>query len=166
MTTNEYYNVVINPGDVPVLGINDAVQRPPPLPVTEPVQEQNRIQTMDINIRNVKIRNVYKFFHINMFILTLSYNILLMQDYITILDIILSFIECLYISENNENFIKVHTFYLVISFSFTASEKMYEFMGYYFIYSVINVFTFITLMLDRHVYFTEQLRLRIDQNVV
>ena len=40
MTTNEYYNVVINPDDIPVLGINEAVERPPPLPLPEPEPEQ------------------------------------------------------------------------------------------------------------------------------
>ena len=34
--TSEYYNVVLNPGDVPILGINDTVERPEPLPEPEP----------------------------------------------------------------------------------------------------------------------------------
>ena len=168
--TTEYYNVVINPDGMPIIGVNDTVKKPLPLPEpeteNEPIQGQNRIQTIDINIRSVKIRNLYKIFHINMLILTVFYVVLLMQEYITLFDVVLSFVQCLYIFENNENFLKVHTFYLIISFSFTASFNMYDFMGYYFLYSVINVATFMTLMLDRNEYYTEQLRLRLEQDVV
>ena len=41
MTTNEYYNVVINPDDIPVIGIDNTAERPPPLPEPEPEPERN-----------------------------------------------------------------------------------------------------------------------------
>jgi len=43
MTTNEYYNVVINPGDIPVIGIDDTAERPLPLPDPEPEPERNHV---------------------------------------------------------------------------------------------------------------------------
>ncbi len=62
MTTNEYYNIVINPDDIPVLGIDNTAERPPPLPLPEPEPERNH--TRNIDVRNVKIRSVYKLRHV------------------------------------------------------------------------------------------------------
>ena len=53
MTTNEYYNVVINPDDTPVLGIDNTAERPPPLPEPEPEPEQ--IRARNIDLRRVQI---------------------------------------------------------------------------------------------------------------
>ena len=68
MTTNEYYNVVINPDDIPVIGIDNTAERPPPLPEPEPEPEQ--IRARNIDLRRVQIRSVYKFIH---FIICLLY---------------------------------------------------------------------------------------------
>ena len=68
-TTTEYYNVVLNPGDVPILGINDTVERPEPLPEPEP--EPRTIIHFDI--RTIEIRKIYKFLHLIMFLLTFMY---------------------------------------------------------------------------------------------
>ena len=84
MTTNEYYNVVINPDDTPVIGIDNTAERPPPLPEPEPVPERNHMRNIDV--RNVKIRSVYKFIHFIMLFTTIMGTIMVSDNYQSLMD--------------------------------------------------------------------------------
>jgi hypothetical protein len=108
MATNEYYNVIINPDDTPVLGINDAVERPPPLPLPEPEQIHRR----NIDIRSVKIRSVYKFIHFIMLFTTIMYTIMISDNYQSLMDTFMSAISYVSVLENKIDILKIHTFYL------------------------------------------------------
>jgi len=130
MTTNEYYNVVINPDDIPVLGINEAVERPPPLPLPEPEPEQ--IHRRNIDIRSVQIRSVYKFIHFIMLFTTIMYTIMI-------------------------DILKIHTFYLSMCFTLASYNLYFEYIGYYFVYSILNMCTAVHLSLDRRDYYISQL---------
>ena len=144
-TTNEYYNVVINPDDTPVLGINEAVERPPPLPEPEP----ERIHRRNIDIRSVQIRGVYKFIHFIMLFTTIMYTIMLSDDYQLIMDTFLSAVCYVSVLENKIDILKIHTFYLSACFTLATYNLYFEYIGYYFVYSLLNISTIVHLSLDR-----------------
>ena len=152
-TTNEYYNVVINPDDTPVLGINEAVERPPPLPLPEP----ERIHRRNIDIRSVQIRKVYKFIHFIMLFTTIMYTIMLSDDYHSVMDTVLSAVCYVSVLENKIDILKIHTFYLSACFTLASYNLYFEYIGYYFIYSILNMCTAVHLSLDRRDYYISQL---------
>lgn len=154
-STNEYYNVVINPDDTPVLGINDAVERPPPLPLPEP--EPERIHRRNIDIRSVEIRSVYKFIHFIMLFTTIMYTIMFTDDYHSVMDTVLSAVCYVSVLENKIDILKIHTFYLSACFTLASYNLYFEYIGYYFIYSILNMCTAVHLTLDRRDYYISQL---------
>ena len=152
-TTNEYYNVVINPDDTPVLGIDNTVERPPPLPEPEP----ERIHRRNIDIRSVQIRSVYKFIHFIMLFTTIMYTIMLSDDYQLIIDTFLSAVCYVSVLENKIDILKIHTFYLSACFTLASYNSKFEYIIYYFIYSILNMCTAVHLSLDRRDYYISQL---------
>ena len=152
-TTNEYYNVIINPDDTPVLGINEAVERPPPLPLPEP----ERIHRRNIDIRSVEIRKVYKFIHFIMLFTTIMYTIMFTDDYHSVMDTVLSAVCYVSVLENKIDILKIHTFYLSACFTLASYNLYFEYIGYYFIYSILNMCTAVHLTLDRRDYYISQL---------
>jgi len=153
MTTNEYYNVVINPGDVPVLGIDDTVQRPPPLPDIEPEPEPQPVNHFDI--RTIEIRKIYKFLHFIMFLITFIYSVI--RDEETIVDMVMSVTSYFSVMENNINILKIHVIYLAINFSFATYYLYFEYMAYYFVYTILDICTIIHLIIDRRDYYINHL---------
>jgi len=154
-TTNEYYNVVINPDDTPVLGIDNTVERPPPLPLPEP--EPERIHRRNIDIRSVQIRSVYKFIHFIMLFTTIMYTIMVSDDYQSIMDTFLSAVCYVSVLENKIDILKIHTFYLSACFTLASYNSKFEYIIYYFIYSILNMCTAVHLSLDRRDYYISQL---------
>ena len=155
MTTNEYYNVVINPDDTPVLGINEAVERPPLLPLPEP--EPERIHRRNIDIRSVQIRSVYKFIHFIMLFTTIMGTIMVSDNYQSLMDTFMSAISYVSALENKIDILKIHTFYLSTCFTLATYNLYFEYIGYYFVYSLLNISTIVHLSLDRRDYYISQL---------
>jgi hypothetical protein len=154
-STNEYYNVIINPDDTPVLGINEAVERPPPLPLPEP--EPERIHRRNIDIRSVEIRSVYKFIHFIMLFTTIMYTIMFTDDYHSVMDTVLSAVCYVSVLENKIDILKIHTFYLSACFTLASYNSNFLYIIYYFIYSILNMCTAVHLTLDRRDYYISQL---------
>jgi hypothetical protein len=152
-STNEYYNVVINPGDIPVLGIDDTAERPLPLPEPEP----ERTHTRNIDIRSVKIRSVYKFIHFIMLFITIMGTIMISDNYRTLMDTFMSAISYVSILENNIYILKMHIFYLSVCFTLASYNFYFEYIIYYFVYSLLNVCTLVHLAFDRRDYYITQL---------
>ena len=153
MTTNEYYNVVINPDDTPVLGIDNTAERPPPLPEPEP----ERNHTRNIDVRNVKIRSVYKFIHFIMLFTTIMGTIMISDNYQSLMDTFMSAISYVSVLENKIDILKIHTFYLSMCFTLATYNLYFEYIGYYFVYSLLNISTIVHLSLDRRDYYISQL---------
>jgi len=153
MATNEYYNVVINPDDIPVLGIDNTAERPPPLPEPEP----ERNHTRNIDIRSVKIRSVYKFIHFIMLFTTIMYTIMVSDNYQSLMDTFMSAISYVSVLENKIDILKIHTFYLSACFTLASYNLYFEYIGYYFVYSLLNISTIVHLSLDIRDYYISQL---------
>ena len=145
-----YYNQVINPDGVSVLGINNSVEKP--LPFSEP----------EITI---EIRSVYKLLSTLMFSLTFSYFLLFPFGYVNTVDMIMSVISHYYVFKNDVKFLSIHTIYLILRFCIAVYLKFIEYLGYYFVYSFINTCTIITLVADHNNIITSQFQRRLD-NVV
>lgn len=154
-TTNEYYNVIINPGDIPVIGIDNTVERPPPLPEPEP--EPERTHTRNIDIRSVQIRSVYKFIHFIMLFTTIMGTIMISDNYRSLMDTFMSAISYVSILENNIYILKMHIFYLSMCFTLASYNFYFEYIIYYFVYSLLNVCTLVHLAFDRRDYYISQL---------
>ena len=154
-TTNEYYNVVINPDNIPVIGINEAVERPPPLPLPEP--EPERIRVRNIDLRCVQIRSVYKFIHFIMFFTTIMGTIIYADDYKSLMDMFLSTICYVSVLENKIDILKIYTFYLSVCFTLASYNSNFLYIIYYFVYSILNMCTSVHLTLDRRDYYISQL---------
>ena len=155
MTTNEYYNVVINPGDIPVIGIDDTVERPLPLPDPEPEPERNHVRNIDV--RSVKIRGVYKFIHFIMLFTTIMGTIMISDNYRSLMDTFMSAISYVSVLENNIYILKMHTFYLSVCFTLASYNFYFEYIIYYFVYSLLNACTLVHLAFDRRDYYISQL---------
>ena len=155
MTTNEYYNVIINPDDTPVLGIDNTVERPPPLPEPEPEPEQ--IRARNIDVRRVQIRSVYKFIHFIMLFTTIMYTIMVSDNYQSLMDTFMSAISYVSVLENKIDILKIHTFYLSACFTLASYNLYFEYIGYYFVYSILNMCTAVHLSLDRRDYYISRL---------
>jgi hypothetical protein len=155
MTTNEYYNVVINPGDIPVLGIDDTAERPLPLPDPEPEPERNHVRNIDV--RSVKIRGVYKFMHFIMLFITIMGTIMISDNYRTLMDTFMSAISYVSVLENNIYILKMHIFYLSVCFTLASYNFHFEYIIYYFVYSLLNVCTLVHLAFDRRDYYINEL---------
>ena len=155
MTTNEYYNVVINPGDIPVLGIDDTAERPLPLPDPEPEPERNHVRNIDV--RSVQIRSVYKFMHFIMLFITIMGTIMISDNYRTLMDTFMSAISYVSVLENNIYILKMHIFYLSVCFTLASYNFYFEYIIYYFVYSLLNVCTLVHLAFDRRDYYISQL---------
>lgn len=154
-TTNEYYNVVINPDDIPVIGIDNTAERPPPLPEPEPEPEQ--IRARNIDLRRVQIRSVYKFIHFIMLFMTIMGTIMISDNYRSLMDTFMSAISYVSVLENNIYILKMHTFYLSVCFTLASYNFYFEYIIYYFVYSLLNVCTLVHLALDRRDYYISQL---------
>ena len=126
MTTNEYYNVVINPDDIPVIGIDNTAERPPPLPEPEPEPEQ--IRARNIDVRSVKIRGVYKFMHFIMLFTTLMGTIMISDNYQSLMDTFMSAISYVSVLENKIDILKIHTFYLSVCFTLATYNLYFEYI--------------------------------------
>ena len=155
MTTNEYYNVVINPDDIPVIGIDNTAERPPPLPEPEPEPEQ--IRARNIDLRRVQIRSVYKFIHFIMLFMTIMGTIMVSDNYQSLMDTFMSAISYVSVLENKIDILKIHTFYLSVCFTLASYNFYFEYIIYYFVYSLLNVCTLVHLALDRRDYYISQL---------
>jgi len=155
MTTNEYYNVVINPGDIPVLGIDDTAERPLPLPDPEPEPERNHVRNIDV--RSVQIRSVYKFMHFIMLFITIMGTIMISDNYRTLMDTFMSAISYVSVLENNIYILKMHIFYLSVCFTLASYNFYFEYIIYYFVYNLLNVCTLVHLAFDRRDYYISQL---------
>ena len=155
MTTNEYYNVVINPGDIPVLGIDDTAERPLPLPDPEPEPERNHVRNIDV--RSVQIRSVYKFMHFIMLFITIMGTIMVSDNYRSLMDTFMSAISYVSVLENNIYILKMHIFYLSVCFTLASYNFYFEYIIYYFVYSLLNVCTLVHLAFDRRDYYISQL---------
>lgn len=155
MTTNEYYNVVINPDDIPVIGIDNTAERPPPLPEPEPEPEQIRVRNIDV--RRVQIRSVYKFIHFIMLFTTIMGTIMVSDNYQSLMDTFMSAISYVSVLENKIDILKIHTFYLSVCFTLASYNFYFEYIIYYFVYSLLNVCTLVHLALDRRDYYISQL---------
>jgi len=162
----DYYNTVINPDGLPVLGINNNVEKPPPLP-----NPQTHTETEpDSSIENrraitVEIRSVYKLFSTFMFSLTFSYFLLFPFGYVNTVDLIMSIISHYYVFNNDVKFLSIHTIYLILRFGIAIYLKFIEYLGYYFVYSFINTCTIITLVSDHNNIIRSEFQRRLD-NVV
>ena len=154
-TTNEYYNVVINPDDIPVIGIDNTAERPPPLPEPEPEPEQ--IRARNIDLRRVQIRSVYKFIHFIMLFTTIMGTIMVSDNYQSLMDTFMSAISYVSVLENKIDILKIHTFYLSVCFTLASYNFYFEYIIYYFVYSLLNVCTLVHLALDRRDYYISQL---------
>ena len=153
-TTSEYYNVVLNPGDVPVLGINDTVERPEPLPEPEPEPRT----VIHFDIRTIEIRKIYKFLHLIMFLLTFMYSLMTMEEgHLVVIDMIMSATSYFSVLENNINTLKIHVMYLAINFTFASYYLYFEYIVYYFLYTILDICTIIHLILDRRDYYIDHL---------
>ena len=152
-TTNEYYNVVLNPGDVPVLGIDDTVERPQSLPLPEP--EQQPVNHFDI--RTIEIRKIYKFLHFIIFFVTFMFSVTTMGEHLAIVDVVMSATSYFSVLENNINILKIHVMYLAINFTFATYYLYFEYIGYYFVYTILDICTIIHLILDRRDYYIDHL---------
>ena len=160
-----YYNHVINPDGVSVLGINNSVEKPSPLPEPE---SQNQTETSEIENRRaitVEIRSVYKLLSTLMFSLTFSYFLLFPFGYVNTVDMIMSIISHYYVFKNDVKFLSIHTIYLILRFGIAIYLKFIEYLGYYFVYSFINTCTIITLVADHNNIIRSQFQRRLD-NVV
>ena len=155
MTTNEYYNVVINPDDTPVIGIDNTAERPPPLPEPEPEPEQ--IRARNIDVRRVQIRSVYKFIHFIMLFTTIMGTIMVSDNYQSLMDTFMSAISYVSVLENKIDILKIHTFYLSVCFTLASYNFYFEYIIYYFVYSLLNVCTLVHLAFDRRDYYIAQL---------
>ena len=155
MTTNEYYNVVINPDDIPVIGIDNTAERPPPLPEPEPEPEQ--IRARNIDLRRVQIRSVYKFIHFIMLFMTIMGTIMVSDNYQSLMDTFMSAISYVSVLENKIDILKIHTFYLSVCFTLASYNFYFEYIIYYFVYSLLNACTLVHLALDRRDYYISQL---------
>ena len=153
MTTNEYYNVVINPDDTPVLGIDNTAERPPPLPEPEPEQIRER----NIDVRRVQIRSVYKFIHFIMLFTTIMGTIMVSDNYQSLMDTFMSAISYVSVLENKIDILKIHTFYLSVCFTLASYNFYFEYIIYYFVYSLLNVCTLVHLAFDRRDYYIAEL---------
>ena len=154
-TTNEYYNVVINPDDIPVIGIDNTAERPPPLPEPEPEPEQ--IRARNIDVRRVQIRSVYKFIHFIMLFTTIMGTIMVSDNYQSLMDTFMSAISYVSVLENKIDILKIHTFYLSVCFTLASYNFYFEYIIYYFVYSLLNVCTLVHLAFDRRDYYIAQL---------
>ena len=154
-TTNEYYNVVINPDDIPVIGIDNTAERPPPLPEPEPEPEQ--IRARNIDLRRVQIRSVYKFIHFIMLFTTIMGTIMVSDNYQSLMDTFMAAISYVSVLENKIDILKIHTFYLSVCFTLASYNFYFEYIIYYFVYSLLNVCTLVHLALDRRDYYISQL---------
>lgn len=155
-TTSEYYNVVLNPDDVPVIGIDNTVERPPPLPEPEP--EPRTIIHFDI--RTIEIRKIYKFLHLIMFLLTFMYSLMTIEEeggHLVVIDMIMSATSYFSVLENNINTLKIHVMYLAINFTFASYYLYFECIAYYFLYTILDICTIIHLILDRRDYYIDHL---------
>jgi len=152
-TTNEYYNVVLNPGDVPVLGIDDTVERPQPLPLPEPEQQP----VIHFDIRTVEIRKIYKFLHFIIFFVTFMFSVTTMEDHLAFVDMVMSATSYFSVLENNINILKIHVVYLAINFTFATYYLYLEYIGYYFLYTILDICTIIHLIIDRRDYYIHHL---------
>ena len=155
MTTNEYYNVVINPDDIPVIGIDNTAERPLPLPDPEPEPERNHVRNIDV--RSVKIRGVYKFMHFIMLFITIMGTIMVSDNYRSLMDTFMSAISYVSVLENNIYILKMHIFYLSVCFTLASYNFYFEYIIYYFVYSLLNVCTLVHLAFDRRDYYISQL---------
>jgi len=153
-TTTEYYNVVLNPGDTPALGINDTVERPEPLPEPEPEPRT----VIHFDIRTIEIRKIYKFLHLIMFLLTFMYSLMTMEEgHLVVIDMIMSATSYFSVLENNINTLKIHVMYLAINFTFASYYLYFEYIVYYFLYTILDISTIIHLILDRRDYYIDHL---------
>ena len=154
-TTTEYYNVVLNPGDTPALGINDTAERPQPLP--EPGPEPQPVIHFDV--RTIEIRKIYKFLHFIMFLLTFMYSLMTLEEggHLMIIDMIMSATSYFSVLENNINTLKIHVVYLAINFSFASYYLYFEYMVYYLLYTILDICTIVHLILDRRDYYIHHL---------
>ena len=155
MTTNEYYNVIINPGDIPAIGIDNTAERPPPLPEPEPEPEQ--IRARNIDVRRVQIRSVYKFIHFIMLFTTIMGTIMVSDNYQSLMDTFMSAISYVSVLENKIDILKIHTFYLSVCFTLASYNFYFEYIIYYFVYSLLNVCTLVHLAFDRRDYYINEL---------
>ena len=155
MTTNEYYNVIINPGDIPAIGIDNTAERPPPLPEPEPEPEQ--IRARNIDLRRVQIRSVYKFIHFIMLFTTIMGTIMVSDNYQSLMDTFMSAISYVSVLENKIDILKIHTFYLSVCFTLASYNFYFEYIIYYFVYSLLNVCTLVHLAFDRRDYYINEL---------
>tara|TARA_B100000401_G_scaffold431712_1_gene368132 strand:+ start:135 stop:626 length:492 start_codon:yes stop_codon:yes gene_type:complete len=159
-----YYNQVINPDGVSVLGINNSVEKPSPLPETE-TQTQTEIEIENRQVIIIEIRSVYKLLSTLMFSLTFSYFLLFPFGYINTIDMVMSIISHYYVFKNDVKFLSIHTVYLILRFFIAIYFKFIEYLGYYFVYSFINTCTIITLVADHNNIITSRIQRRLD-NVV
>jgi len=159
-----YYNQVINPDGVSVLGINNSVEKP--LPFSEPeIQNQTETEIENRQAITIEIRSVYKLLSTLMFSLTFSYFLLFPFGYVNTVDMIMSVISHYYVFKNDVKFLSIHTIYLILRFCIAMYLKFIEYLGYYFVYSFINTCTIITLVADHNNIITSQFQRRLD-NVV
>tara|TARA_B100000287_G_scaffold47331_1_gene42184 strand:- start:601 stop:1092 length:492 start_codon:yes stop_codon:yes gene_type:complete len=159
-----YYNQVINPDGVSVLGINNSVEKPSPLQETE-TQNQTEIEIENRQVIIIEIRSVYKLLSTLMFSLTFSYFLLFPFGYINTIDMVMSIISHYYVFKNDVKFLSIHTVYLILRFFIAIYFKFIEYLGYYFVYSFINTCTIITLVADHNNIITSRIQRRLD-NVV
>ena len=159
-----YYNQVINPDGVSVLGINNSVEKPSPLQETE-TQNQTEIEIENRQVIIIEIRSVYKLLSTLMFSLTFSYFLLFPFGYINTIDMVMSIISHYYVFKNDVKFLSIHTVYLILRFFIAIHFKFIEYLGYYFVYSFINTCTIITLVADHNNIITSRIQRRLD-NVV
>ena len=159
-----YYNQVINPDGVSVLGINNSVEKPSPLQETE-TQNQTEIEIENRQVIIIEIRSFYKLLSTLMFSLTFSYFLLFPFGYINTIDMVMSIISHYYVFKNDVKFLSIHTVYLILRFFIAIYFKFIEYLGYYFVYSFINTCTIITLVADHNNIITSRIQRRLD-NVV
>lgn len=161
-----YYNEVINPDGLPILGINNSIEKPPPLPDPE-TQNQTEPEPESENQQIVifEIRPMYKLSMTSMFILTFCYILFFPDGYINILDMIMSCISHYYVFKNDVKFLQIHTVYLMLRFILAVHFRFIEYLGYYFIYAFINTCAILTLVSDQNNYFRAQVQQSLN-NVV
>ena len=84
---------------------------------------------------------------------TIMGTIMFTDNYQLIMDTFLSVLCYVSVLENKIDILKIHTFYLSACFTLATYNLYFEYIGYYFVYSLLNISTIVHLSLDRRDYY-------------
>ena len=88
---------------------------------------------------------------------TIMGTIMISDNYRSLMDTFMSAISYVSVLENNIYILKMHTFYLSMCFTLASYNFYFEYIIYYFVYSLLNACTLVHLAFDRRDYYISQL---------